>query len=109
MIKLITQDERFWYSLDGNMDDSITISDINNLVESFLTTPGDLIYYYAFAALNRVPGILNFFELSHAPDSYYGNWGSSILSILVWLLLWGIVWVIIDENREKGEPERYKI
>ena len=99
MFKLISDQERFWFRLDSNLDGSFTISDIPTLLHQLFFLPGDLVFYFLYHFIANNPGlikfymmVMNFFEVETIND-LYGNFLSGMFSFFAWLILYLIIYV----------------
>ena len=103
MFKLISDQERFWFRFDSNLDGAFTISDLPILLHQLFFLPGDLVYYflYYFTATSNNPllikyymVIMNFLEIENM-NNLYGNFLSGIFSFFVWLFGSLIIYLIL--------------
>ena len=63
MFKLISDQERFWFMLDSNLDGSFTISDIPTLLHQLFFLPGDLVFYFLYHFIANNPGLIKLFRI----------------------------------------------
>lgn len=75
-----TKSGRWYLGADMNCDGVVTVSDVERYIGWVFYSPGDFI----FSMLMRNKGLATFFELTPAD---YGNWGSTVISALVWLCM----------------------
>ena len=62
MFKLISDQERFWFRLDSNLDGSFTISDLPTLLHQLFFLPGDLVYCMQYLSIFLVKISMDFIK-----------------------------------------------
>ena len=100
MFKLISDQERFWFRLDSNLDGSFTISDLPTLLHQLFFLPGDLVYYFLYQISYQTPPlgkyfmvVMKFFEIENM-SGLYGNVLSGMFSFFAWLIAYFVLYAI---------------